>query len=91
MFPSEHVILLVLCPLVTLSNNSLVLLLFTKTTNWARGYSGGAVDKDVAVIRKMFVHRLHSDMKSSHWSHWCFINTPRDCDFVEMCKQFRRE
>lgn len=82
MFPSEHfILLLVFYPLVTLANNSLALLLFAGTIKWATGCSGGAVDKD-GVIRKMFVHCVHSDMKCSHWSHWCFINTPRDCDVV---------
>lgn len=64
-FPSGHfILLLVFYPLVTLANNSLALLLFAGTIKWATGCSGGAVDKD-GVIRKMFVHRVHSDMKNA--------------------------
>lgn len=76
MFPSEHFLLLLLYLLV---NNSLALLLFARTIKPVTGCSGGLVDKDGEVTRKMFVD---SDMKYSHWSHCCFINTPRECDFV---------
>lgn len=69
-------------PLVTFANNHLRLLLFARTIKWVNGVYRRCCWQG---WRRMFVNRLHYDMKYSHWSHWCFINTPRDCVFAGIC------